>query len=147
MKLALNKKGKIVVVPNKGQQVKIQKKSSAYERYVAHAKQQKVDYILTKEDYKTTVVANKLKHRYVTPAVVARWQAQGGKTDKQIRAMLNAAKQNDPTLTRKQFIAQKGWEEIQSQASAMYVNLKELYPNLTTTELGKIIGQQLYGSP
>lgn len=147
MKLSLNKRGKLIVIQSKGRQQRPHKKLTAHERYVIRAKEYGVDYILSEGEYNATVRINREKGRKVNYEVVARWQQQGEHTDAQIRAMLHAAQLNDPTLSRRQFIEQEGWKNIESQASAMYVQLKTLYPNLSTTEIGQIIGQQIYGSP
>ena len=107
MKLTLNKKGKIIVVEKRSKQQKTTK-ASKYEKYVTYARQSKVDYILTEGEYKTTEIRNRNKGRKVTPETVVRWQIQEGHTDKQIKAMVKAAKLRNPNITRAQFVREKG---------------------------------------
>jgi hypothetical protein len=108
MRLTLNKKGKVVVIEKKSRQQKPKAKLSRYEKYKAYAQQEKLDYTLTESEYKTTEVRNKEKGRKVTPKNVVRWQKQGGHTDKQINAMLKAAKRHDAEITKAQFVREKG---------------------------------------
>ena len=44
--------------------------------------------------------------------------------DKQIEAMLNAAKLQNPKITRGQFIRARGWETIDKQASDLYEEIQ-----------------------
>ena len=146
MKLALNKKGKVVVIEKKSRQQKPKRKISKYEKYKAYAQQEKLDYILTESEYKTTEVRNKEKGRLVTPSNVVRWQRQGGHTDKQINAMYRAAKRRDEDLTKAEFVREQGWKQIKKEASDLYEELKEENPNMSTSEISRIISQQIYGS-
>ena len=63
MKLALNKKGKVVVIAKKGKRQTIKKKLTSYERYLVKAKELKVDYVLTEGEYYATVRFNREKGR------------------------------------------------------------------------------------
>ena len=123
VKLASNKKGKIIVIEKRNKRQKTTK-SSKYEKYVAYARQSKLDYILTESDYKTTEVRNRNKGIKVSPKAVVRWQLQGERSDKQIKAMWNAAKLRDPNLTRAQFIREKGWENIDREAEDLYKEIQ-----------------------
>ena len=131
MKLALNKKGKVVVITKKGKRQTIKKKLTSYERYVVRAKELNVDYVLTEGEYYATVRFNREKGRKVNHEILARWQFQGDHTDKQIKAMWNAAKLQNPDLTKAQFIREQGWENINQQASNLYTKLKAENPQMT----------------
>lgn len=146
MKLALNKKGKVVVIAKKGKRQTIKKKLTSYERYLVKAKELNVDYVLTEGEYYATVRFNREKGRKVNHEILARWQFQGDNTDKQIKAMWNAAKLQNPELTRAQFIRDKGWENINQQASNLYAKIKAENPEMTSKDISKIISQQIYGS-
>lgn len=146
MKLALNKKGKVVVIAKKGKRQTIKKKLTSYERYVVRAKELNVDYILTEGEYYATVRFNREKGRKVNHEILARWQFQGDNTDKQIKAMWNAAKLQNPDMTRAQFIRDKGWENINQQASNLYAKIKAENPEMTSKDISRIISQQIYGS-
>lgn len=146
MKLALNKKGKVVVIAKKGKRQTIKKKLTSYERYLVKAKELNVDYILTEGEYYATVRFNREKGRKVNHEILARWQFQGDNTDKQIKAMWNAAKLQNPDMTRAQFIRDKGWENINQQASNLYAKIKAENPEMTSKDISRIISQQIYGS-
>ena len=146
MKLALNKKGKVVVIAKKGKRQTIKKKLTSYERYLVKAKELKVDYILTEGEYYATVRFNREKGRKVNHEILARWQFQGDNTDKQIKAMWNAAKLQNPDMTRAQFIRDKGWENINQQAANLYTKLKAENPQMNSKDISRIISQQIYGS-
>ena len=146
VKLALNKKGKIIVVEKRSKRQKTTK-ASKYEKYVTYARQSKVDYILTEGEYKTTEIRNRNKGRKVTPEIVVRWQIQEGHTDKQIKAMVKAAKFKNPNITRAQFVRERGWDNIDREATALYSKLKAENPEMSSTDIGHIISQQIYGSP
>lgn len=146
MKLALNKKGKVVVIAKKGKRQTIKKKLTSYERYVVRAKELNVDYILTEGEYYATVRFNREKGRKVNHEILARWQFQGDHTDKQIKAMWNAAKRQNPEITRAQFIREQGWGNIEQQASDLYAKIKAENPEMTSKDISRIISQQIYGS-
>lgn len=124
MKLTLNKKGKVVVVPKKSKRQKPKRKLTPYEKYVIRAKELGIETILKKGAYDSTIELNREKGRKVNPEIIARWQAQGKKTDKQIKAKWHAAKLVNPNLTRAQFIREKGWETIDKQAEDLYKEIK-----------------------
>ncbi len=146
MKLALNKKGKVVVITKKGKRQTIKRKLTSYERYLVKAKELKVDYVLTEGEYYATVRFNREKGRKVNHEILARWQFQGDHTDKQIKAMWNAAKLQNPDLTKAQFIREQGWENINQQAANLYTKLKTENPEMSTKDISRIISQQIYGS-
>ena len=124
MKLTLNKKGKVVVIPKKSKRQKTKRKLTPYERYVIRAKELKVETILKEGAYNSTVELNREKGRKVNPEIIARWQSQGKKTDKQIKAKWHAAQLKNPNLTRAQFIREKGWETIDQQAEDLYEEIQ-----------------------
>lgn len=99
------------------------KKLTPYQRYVIRAKELNVE-IFTEGEYDTTIDFNRKKGRKVNDYILARWQFQGTKTDLQIDAMFNAAKLQNPELTRDQFIRDRGWETIDQQASDMYEKIQ-----------------------
>ena len=146
MKLALNKKGKVVVIAKKGKRQTIKRKLTSYERYLVKAKELNVDYVLTEGEYYATVRFNREKGRKVNHEILARWQYQGDHTDKQIKAMWNAAKLQNPDLTKAQFIREQGWENINQQAANLYTKLKAENPEMTSKDISRIISQQIYGS-
>ena len=146
MKLALNKKGKVVVIAKKGKRQTIKRKLTSYERYLVKAKELNVDYVLTEGEYYATVRFNREKGRKVNHEILARWQFQGDHTDKQIKAMWNAAKLQNPEITRAQFIREQGWENINQQASNLYAKIKAENPEMTSKDISHIISQQIYGS-
>ena len=100
------KKGKVVL----NKPAKPKAKLTAYERYlnIAHDNRVPKSEILTKEEYNTVVVSNKLRNRGADPSSIVRQQLHDGLSDKQYRAALNAARLVDPTMTRKKFTATKG---------------------------------------
>ena len=106
---------------------KIKRKFTPYERYVLRARELNVKTILKEGGYNETIRLNRKKGRKVNPEIIARWQFQGKKTDKQIDAMFNAAKLKNSKLTRTQFIRDRGWENIDKQA-------EDLYEEITSTE-------------
>ena len=146
MKLALNKKGKVVVIAKKGKRQTIKRKLTSYERYLVKAKELNVDYVLTEGEYYATVRFNREKGRKVNHEILARWQFQGDNTDKQIKAMWNAAKLQNTDMTKAQFIRDKGWENINQQASNLYAKIKAENPEMTSKDISRIISQQIYGS-
>ena len=146
MKLALNKKGKVVVIAKKGKRQTIKRKLTSYERYLVRAKELNVDYVLTEGEYYATVRFNREKGRKVNHEILARWQFQGDNTDKQIKAMWNAAKLQNPDMTKAQFIRDKGWENINQQAADLYAKIKAENPEMKSKDISRIISQQIYGS-
>ena len=100
------KKGKVVL--NKPAKPKV--KPTGYERYLGIARDNGVPKyeILTKEEYNTAVVSNKLRNIPAKPDSIVRQQLHDGLTDKQYRAALNAARRIDSTMTRKKFTETRG---------------------------------------
>lgn len=80
-------------------------KRTPYEKYVMRAQEYGIPKsdILDADSYITTLVHNREKGRKLTPDDVARWQAQGGHTDKEIANYWKAAQRMGTNLTRKQF--------------------------------------------
>ena len=100
------KKGKVVL----NKPAKPKAKPTGYERYLNIARNNRVpkSEILKKEEYNTVVLTNKLRNIGANPNFIVRQQLQGGLTDKQYRAALNAARRMDPTMSRKKFTETRG---------------------------------------
>ena len=99
-------KGKVVL----NKPAKPKAKLTGYEKYLNIARDNGVPKyeILTKEEYNTTVVSNKLRNIPAKPDSIVRQQLHDGLTDRQFRARLNAARRIDPTMSRKKFTEIKG---------------------------------------
>ena len=139
------KKGKVVL----NKPAKPKAKPTGYERYLNIARNNRVpkSEILKKEEYNTVVLTNKLRNRGADPSSIVRQQLQGGLTDKQYRAALNAARRMDPSMSRKKFTETRGWELIDSYASQRYKELKTMYgSSLSTAALARMISTEIYGS-
>ena len=139
------KKGKVVL----NKPAKPKAKPTGYERYLNIARNNRVpkSEILKKEEYNTVVLTNKLRNIGANPNFIVRQQLQGGLTDKQYRAALNAARRMDPTMSRKKFAETRGWELIDSYASQRYEELKATYgSSLSTAALARMISTEIYGS-
>ena len=100
------------------------KKLTPYQKYVIRATELNIDAILTKGEYDTNIDFNTKKGRKVNEYILPRWQFYGNHTDKQIDAMWNAAKLQNPELTRDEFIRNRGWKTIDEQASDLYEKIK-----------------------
>ena len=100
------KKGKVVL----NKPAKLKAKPTGYERYLNIARDNRVpkSEILTKEEYNTVVLTNKLRNIAAKPDSIVRQQLHDGLTDKQYRAALNAARRMDPTMSRKKFNKTRG---------------------------------------
>ena len=100
------KKGKVVL----NKPAKLKAKPTGYERYLNIARDNGLpkSEILTKEEYNTVVVSNKLRNIAAKPDSIVRQQLHDGLTDKQYRAALNAARRMDPTMSRKKFNKTRG---------------------------------------
>ena len=100
------KKGKVVL----NKPAKPKAKPTGYERYLNIARDNRVpkSEILTKEEYNTVVLTNKLRNIAAKPGSIVRQQLHDGLTDKQYRAALNAARRMDPTMSRKKFNKTRG---------------------------------------
>ncbi len=138
------KKGKVVL----NKPAKLKAKPTGYERYLNIARDNRVpkSEILTKEEYNTVVLTNKLRNIAAKPDSIVRQQLHDGLTDKQYRAALNAARRMDPTMSRKKFNKTRGWESINDYVSARYEELKDKYSFLTTETLARVISTEIYGS-
>ena len=148
------KKGKVVL----NKPAKPKAKLTGYEKYLNIARDNGVPKyeILTKEEYNTTVVSNKLRNIPAKPDSIVRQQLHDGLTDRQFRARLNAARRIDPTMSRKKFTEIKGWESIDSHVSKRYEELKAIYhydelkdkkdKKIATTLFARIISTEIYGS-
>ena len=98
-------------------------KLTPYERYVIRAKELNVETILKEGNYNETIKLNKEKGRKINDWILARWQFQGKKTDKQIDAMWKAAQLKNPELTREQFIRERGWKAVDKVAEDLYAEI------------------------
>ena len=147
------KKGKVVL----NKPAKPKAKLTGYEKYLNIARDNGVPKyeILTKEEYNTAVVSNKLRNIPAKPDSIVRQQLHDGLTDKQYRAALNAARRIDSTMTRKKFTEIRGWESINDNVSARYEELKAIYhydelkntdKKIATTLFARIISTEIYGS-
>ena len=99
------------------------RKLTPYQRYVIRAKELNVE-VFTKGEYEATIKNNIEKGRKVNDWILPRWQFQGDHTDAQIDAMFNAAKLQNPEITRDQFIRDRGWDTINKQAEDMYEEIQ-----------------------
>ena len=148
------KNGKVVL----NKPAKPKAKLTGYERYLNIARDNGLpkSEILTKEEYNTVVVSNKLRNIAAKPDSIVRQQLRDGLTDKQYRAALNAARLKDPTMTRRKFTETRGWESIDAIVSKRYEELKAIYHydelkdkkdrKLKTTLFARIISTEIYGS-
>ena len=148
------KKGKVIL----NEPAKPKVKPTGYERYLNIARDNGIpkSEILTKEEYNTAVVSNKLRNIAAKPDSIVRQQLHDGLTDKQYRAAFHAAKHMDPTISRKKFTETRGWESINDYVSARYEELKAIYhydelkdkkdKKIKTTIFARIISTEIYGS-
>ena len=139
------KKGKVVL----NKPAKPKAKLTAYERYLNIARDNGVpkSELLTKEEYNTVVVSNKLRNIAAKPDAIVRQQLRDGVTDKQYRARLHAARLKDPTMTKKKFTETRGWESIDAIVKQRYEELKDMYGSVFSTEtLARMISTEIYGS-
>ena len=139
------KKGKVVL----NKPAKPKAKLTGYERYLNIARDNGVpkSEILTKEEYNTAVVSNKLRNIAAKPDSIVRQQLHDDLTDREFRARLNAARRIDSTMTRKKFIQTQGWESIDDYAAQRYMELKAMYgSSLPTAALARMISTEIYGS-
>lgn len=139
------KKGKVVL----NKPAKPKAKLTAYERYVNIARDNGLpkSEILSKNNYELNIASYKQRGVKLNPTILVRRQLQGGLSDKEFRARLNAARRMDPTMSRKKFIQTQGWESIDIYASQRYAELKAMYgSSLTTAALARMISTEIYGS-
>ena len=147
------KKGKVVL----NKPAKPRAKLTDYERYVNIARNNGLpkSEILSRNNYELNITSYRQRGVKLNPTTLVRRQLQGGLSDKQIRARLNAARLIDPTMSRKKFIQTQGWEFINDKVSKRYQELKDIYhyDELTkeerksmTTMFAHIISTEIYGS-
>ena len=138
------KKGKVVL----NKPAKPRAKLTDYERYVNIARDNGLpkSEILSKNNYELNIASYRQRGVKLNPTILVRRQLQGGLSDKEFRARLNAARRIDPTMSRKKFIQTQGWESIDNYASQLYAELKAT-TSLSTTEISHLISTEIYGSP
>ena len=139
------KKGKVVL----NKPAKPKAKLTDYEKYVNIARDNGLpkSEILSKNNYELNIKSYRERGVKLNPTILVRRQLQGGLSDKEFRARLNAARRMDPTMSRKKFIQTQGWESIDSYASQRYEELKAMYgSSLPTAALARMISTEIYGS-
>ena len=147
------KKGKLVL----NKPAKPKAKLTDYERYVNIARSNGLpkSEILNKNNYELNIASYRQRGVKLNPTILVRRQLQGGLSDKEFRARLNAARRIDPTMSRKKFIQTQGWESIDDYVSKRYEELKAIYhydelkdkdKKLKTTIFARIISTEIYGS-
>ena len=133
----------------KGKVAKPRAKLTDYERYVNIARNNGLpeSEILNKNNYELNIASYRQRGVKLNPTILVRRQLQGGLSDKEFRARLNAARRMDPTMTRKKFIETRGWEYIDEYTTQRYMELKAMYgSSLSTAALAHIISTEIYGS-
>ena len=100
------KKGKVVL----NKPAKPRAKLTDYERYVNIARNNGLpkSEILSKNNYELNIKSYRERGVKLNPTILVRRQLQGGLSDKEFRARLNAARRMDPTMSRKKFIQTQG---------------------------------------
>ena len=147
------KKGKVVL----NKPAKPRAKLTDYERYVNIARNNGLpkSEILSRNNYELNIASYRQRGVKLNPTILVRRQLQGGLSDKEFRARLNAARRIDPTMSRKKFIQTQGWESIDEYVSQRYEELKAIYhydelkdkdKKLKTTIFARIISTEIYGS-
>ena len=139
------KKGKIVL----NKPAKPKAKPTGYEKYLNIARDNGLpkSEILNRNDYELNIASYKQRGVKLNPTTLVRRQLQGGLSDKEFRARLNAARRMDPTMSRKKFIQTQGWEFIDNYAAQRYAELKATYgSSLPTAILARMISTEIYGS-
>lgn len=147
------KKGKVVL----NKPAKPRAKLTDYERYVNIARNNGLpkSEILSRNNYELNIASYRQRGVKLNPTILVRRQLQGGLSDKEFRARLNAARRIDPTMSRKKFIQTQGWESIDDYVSKRYEELKAIYhydelkdkdKKLKTTIFARIISTEIYGS-
>ena len=139
------KKGKVVL----NKPAKPKAKPTGYERYLNIAKDNGLpkSEILSRNNYELNIASYKQPGVKLNPTTLVRRQLQGGLSDKEFRARLNAARRMDPTMSRKKFIQTQGWEFIDNYAAQRYAELKAMYgSSLSTAVLARMISTEIYGS-
>ena len=139
------KKGKVVL----NKPAKPKAKPTGYERYLNIARDNGLpkSEILNRNNYELNIASYKQRGVKLNPTTLVRRQLQGGLSDKEFRARLNAARRMDPTMSRKKFIQTQGWEFIDNYAAQRYAELKATYgSSLPTAALARMISTEIYGS-
>ena len=147
------KKGKVVL----NKPAKPRAKLTDYERYVNIARNNGLpkSEILSRNNYELNISTYRQRGVKLNPTILVRRQLQGGLSDKEFRARLNAARRIDPTMSRKKFIQTQGWEFIDSYAAQRYQELKDIYHydelkkderKQMTAMFAHIISTEIYGS-
>lgn len=139
------KKGKVVL----NKPAKPKAKPTGYERYLNIAKDNGLpkSEILNRNNYELNIGSYRQRGVKLNPTTLVRRQLQGGLSDKEFRARLNAARRMDPTMSRKKFIQTQGWEFIDNYAAQRYAELKATYgSSLSTAVLARMISTEIYGS-
>ena len=139
------KKGKIVL----HKPAKPKAKPTGYEKYLNIARDNGLpkSEILNRNNYELNIASYKQRGVKLNPTTLVRRQLQGGLSDKEFRARLNAARRMDPTMSRKKFIQTQGWEYIDDYAAQRYAELKATYgSSLPTAVLARMISTEIYGS-
>ena len=139
------KKGKVVL----NKPAKPKAKPTEYERYLNIARDNGLpkSEILNRNNYELNIASYKQRGVKLNPTTLVRRQLQGGLSDKEFRARLNAARRMDPTMSRKKFIQTQGWEFIDNYAAQRYAELKATYgSSLPTAALARMISTEIYGS-
>ena len=139
------KKGKVVL----NKPAKPKAKLTGYERYVNIARGNGLpkSEILSRNNYELNIASYRQRGVKLNPTTLVRRQLQGGLSDKEFRARLNAARRMDPTMSRKKFIQTQGWESIDDYAAQRYMELKAMYgSSLPTAALARMISTEIYGS-
>ena len=139
------KKGKVVL----NKPAKPRAKLTDYEKYVNIARNNGLpkSEILNKNNYELNIASYRQRGVKLNPTTLVRRQLQGGLSDKEFRARLNAARRMDPTMSRKKFIQTQGWEFIDNYAAQRYAELKATYgSSLPTAALARMISTEIYGS-
>ena len=139
------KKGKVVL----NKPAKPKAKLTDYERYVNIARNNGLpkSEILSKNNYELNIKSYRERGVKLNPTILVRRQLQGGLSDKEFRARLNAARRMDPTISRKKFIQTQGWESIDDYAAQCYAELKARYgSSVSTAALARMISTEIYGS-
>ena len=139
------KKGKVVL----NKPAKPKAKPTGYEKYLNIARDNGLpkSEILSRNNYELNIASYRQRGVKLNPTTLVRRQLQGGLSDKEFRARLNAARRMDPTMSRKKFIETQGWEFIDNYAAQRYAELKATYgSSLPTAILARMISTEIYGS-
>ena len=147
------KKGKVVL----NKPAKPKAKPTGYERYLNIARDNGLpkSEILSRSNYELNITSYRQRGVKLNPTTLVRRQLQGGLSDKEFRARLNAARRIDPTMSRKKFTETRGWESIDDYVAKRYEELKAIYhydelkdkdKKLKTTIFARIISTEIYGS-